>query len=295
MWWKIFVTTDWATTHRATTHWGTKDLRQRAPALTTALLAAVLVLDIGHFVAPWLAGPHPPAALGGDAWMTRPLSRPHALDPSQIISAHLFGTAARAADDNAPESALDLALSGVIATSDPGAGSAILGRKGMPSHLYHTGDIIVDAQGVRLQRVFADRVALDIGGRIEVLKLPRKSMQGAALLTLASRAEIAAASDAQDGVEQGNAPMTAAASWFSNLDAERNNVDGKLAGMRLHPEGRLRHQYGFRDGDILTAINGIEITDPEVLDRVLSDSAQSLSLTYTRNGVSQTTRVSVND
>jgi len=257
-------------------------------------MAALLVLDIGHFVASWLAVSQLPPALAGNTLLTRPLLRPQPVDPSQIISAHLFGTAARAAYDSAPESALDLALSGVIATSDPGAGSAILGPKGRPSHLYRTGAMLVDAPDARLQQVFADRVVLDVSGRVEILKLPRQSMPGGALLALASRAESATTSDARDGVEQSNAPITAAASWFSNLDAESNNVDGKLAGMRLHPEGRLRHQYGFRDGDILTAINGIEITDPEVLDRVLSDSAQSLSLTYTRNGVSQTTRVLVN-
>jgi type II secretory pathway component PulC len=88
---------------------------------------------------------------------------------------------------------------------------------------------------------------------------------------------------------------TPAETLFGDLDAERNNVDGRLAGMILHPPKRLQRQYGFHDGDTLTAVNGVEITDPDVLADVLRTSGKSLSLTFTRNGEQRTMRLPVNN
>jgi type II secretory pathway component PulC len=66
----------------------------------------------------------------------------------------------------------------------------------------------------------------------------------------------------------------------------------------LHPEKRLQRQTGLRDGDILTAINGVEITDQDsedALNNALNSSDGAVSLTYSRNGVQQTVKAAVNN
>jgi type II secretion system protein C len=270
------------------------DWRQRVPRWTATLLAGLIAGDLAHFAVVLrptspVRRPHPP--------IVSRLPYP-GFDVQPVVQAHLFGIKARVADagaQNAPETQLALALTGIIATKDPNDGYAILGEQGKPTRLYRSGAALASAADGRLYRVFADRVVLVVGGRLETLRLPHAKPP--ALMQVASAAASTDPSTPAESAqsEQPKPPPTAAETLFGNFDAERNNVDGRLAGMILHPAKRLQRQYGFHDGDTLTAVNGVEITDPDVLAAALRTSAKSLSLTFTRNGEQRTMNLPVNN
>jgi len=228
----------------------------------------------------------------------RPLPQRPRVSPfnaEHIVAAHLFGASAAsdAAPDaaNAPETRLAFALSGIIATKDPNDGFAILGEQGKPAHLYRVG-AAVESTRARLFRVFVDRVVLDFDGRQETLLLPRSLLPGMSYQQAgAESVDVAAAPDAVDPRQR-----SLAQSAFGSMFAEPNNVNGQMVGLVLHPARRLQRQYGFRDGDMLIAVNGVEINDPDVLHNLLASSSEkTLSLTFTRDGVEQTKTLPVSN
>ncbi|MBK7144368.1 MAG: hypothetical protein IPH76_03890 [Xanthomonadales bacterium] len=137
-------------------------------AVVNALLAALLVWLLTRFL--WLTldwnAPLPSAGPASAAPAT--LSAPA---PS-LARWHLFGAALLAPDQrdlaSAPETSLPIDLRGVLAGPDPKRGRAFIvdasGERG-----FNVGQEV--APGVTLDAVYADRVALSRGGRIEVLKL----------------------------------------------------------------------------------------------------------------------------
>jgi general secretion pathway protein C len=256
----------------------------RAPRWTAVLLCGLMIADLAH-----------------SAWALRPASKTASAEPPRlqgprvspfnaqhVAAAHLFGATAEsdAASNaaSAPETRLAFALSGIIATKDPNDGYAILGEQGKPARLYRVG-AAVESTRARLFRVFVDRVVLDFDGRQETLELPRSLLPG----TSYRRAVMETTAAAEAPVTVDPRQRSPAQSAFGSMFAEPNNLNGQMVGLVLHPAKRLQRQYGFRDGDMLVAVNGVEINDPDVLQNLLASSSdKSLSLTFTRDGVQQT-------
>jgi type II secretion system protein C len=191
-------------------------------------------------------------------------------------------------------------LSGIIATKDPSDGYAILGEQGKSARLYHSGAPLALPGGGRLYRVFVDRVVLDLNGQMETLRLPRYRLPGATAglrpgVDDSAQSSTDAASVSPAVAEVLERQVTPAQTTFSALDAQRITINGQMEAMVLHPAKRYQRQYGFRDGDTLTAINGVAITDPDELARALKTSGKSLSLTFTRDGVPQTKTIPVEE
>lgn len=262
----------------------------RAPRWTAVLLCGLVVADLAHSA--WALRS---ASDSGSA--ERPLPQRPRVSPfnvEHIVAAHLFGaSAARDAvpdGTNAPEIRLAFALSGIIATKNPTDGLAILGEQGKPAHLYRVG-ATVESTRARLFRVFVDRVVLDFDGRQETLLLPRSVLPG-----MASKQAVESETAAEAPLTVDPRQRSAAQSAFGSLFAEPNNVNGQMVGLVLHPARRLQRQYDLRDGDMLVAVNGVEISDPDVLQNVLASSSEkTLSLTFTRDGVEQTKTLPVSN
>jgi type II secretion system protein C len=279
------------------------DWRRLAPRWTAVVLAGLVAADLAHFILVLGAG----APLQHRA-PERARAPRVSLDVQRLVGAHLFGVDRAGMFAGAPGAAtpLPLALSGVIATSDPNDGYAILGEQGKATRLYRTGTAFADAAG-SLYQVFPDHVVLALSGRLETLTLPelslnptrngprgvRRMAQVETVAHVETPAEAAAAIAA--ALPSNRDPPTAAEGWFSRLYAERYKVDGKLEGMVLHPAKPLQRRYGLRDGDTLTQINGISVTDADALDNALKTSGQTLALTLVRNGVQETLSVPVNE
>jgi general secretion pathway protein C len=206
---------------------------------------------------------------------------------STITSAHLFGVAGASADgdSNAPKTALQLVLAGVLATPDPEHGQAILGPAVTSAKLYSTGASIPG--GARLKSVYSDRVLLDNNGLVEALYLPRTLQNNPSL----SPAPQAGGQRLQTAIQNNGSLLGGLVRMQPSFN------QGKLAGYRVFP-GRngatAFGQLGLKPSDLITAINGTVLDDPNRANEILQtlSSADSATVTVTRNG--QTLDVALN-
>jgi general secretion pathway protein C len=136
--------------------------------------------------------------------------------------------------------------------------------------------------GVRLHEVYPDRVLLDRNGAIESLLLPRKLLgvaPAAAPLMQSPGQRLAALAQNGGGALLGGLIRPTAV--FSG---------GKLTGYRIFPGGRTNlaafTQLGLRPGDLVTAVNGTPLDDPNRANDIFQTigSAGSANVTVQRNG-----------
>jgi type II secretory pathway component PulC len=205
------------------------------------------------------------------------IARREAGIPRQILAAHLFGVDPSAVNAGSTQPPVLLTLNGVFASGNPRQGYAILGETGKPTGLYRTGDPINGPQTVRLERVYADRVVVDIDGLPQTIQLAHQRY--------GAIADVRDTQDA-DGSEQSAAGATdmgripsAAEIWFSALHAD--SADG---GVQVYPEKRLQRTYGLNPGDTVAAVNGIPVRDSGALEAALRDSTGPMSVTFMHQG-----------
>ncbi len=90
--------------------------------------------------------------------------------------------------------------------------------------------------------------------------------------------------------------VSPAETLFGGLDAGPNNVGGQAIGMLLHPNRAYQRRYGFQRGDVLIAVNGSDITDPNQLAEMLkNENTSTWTLTYLRQGVPHVVSMSSSD
>lgn len=255
-------------------------LVQHGPQLATGLLAVLLAIQAGFIVTSQNRGAAPKAA--GGAHAPSAAAEAPALRVNEITSAHLFGEAKGNGNDaNAPPTSVQLVLAGVLALPDPKRGLAILGPSSAAAKLYTVGSAVPG--GVNLYAVYKDRVLLDRGGVIESLYLPRRQPLGG--MTATPEPDRGNPAQRLAALAQGNGALLGGL-----VRAQAVFVGSKLSGYRIYPGGRASigafTQLGFRPGDLITAVNGTPLDDPnrgsEILD-TLSSSA-SATVTVQRNG-----------
>jgi general secretion pathway protein C len=270
------------------------ELRQRGPQVAALLIAALIVVDGAD--SGWALRSYSNAPADDRVGPVLTQARRAGPDVQQITAAHLFGAAPverSPGSDNAPDTRLALTLTGIIALKDPDKGYAILAEEGKPAHLYATGAVVAGTSA-RVQQVFSDRVVLERQGELETLRLPRSTLVG---LVSSGRTDTADASRPDDPAAafyDQNHPSPAQG-FFNYLGAEQSHVDGKLAGLIVHPPKAFQRKYGLQDGDLLTAINGVQISDPDALADLLRTAGGSLSVTLTRDGAQQTKMMQLNN
>jgi general secretion pathway protein C len=266
--------------------------RPHAPRFVTGLLGILMAVDAAHTA--WSLH-----VISQKQIPLRPLTIPKRdpdFDANLVAQAHLFGELVVAAPPvdaaSAPETQLALSLSGVIATKDPNKGYAILGAADKPAHLYRIGASLQDvAAGGRLHQVFVDRVVLELDGRLQTLRLPHGDLPVGITPGHTAVAATSEAPASTAGPDRGLGVITPAEGVFANLNVEQHNVDGQAAGVLMHPGKRFQREYGLKDSDVLTAVNGVEITDTDDLASTLETGAKSLSLTVLRDGIPHTVRL----
>lgn len=208
---------------------------------------------------------------GGAAEPGGALQRVHTasrIDVGAIVGAHLFGVPppSAGAQSGADEHAA-FVLTGIVATSDPAVGYALLGPSGRPASFHAAGTAI--AEGVVLRRVYLDRVELERAGGIETLVLPRRAPAGISL------AQFASASTAEPELAPTPDPQTIA----SRIAAESDRLAAvvqleplmsgdRLRGIVVEPGATpaMLAQLGLKPGDVIHHVDGILITEPDRLD-----------------------------
>jgi general secretion pathway protein C len=273
-----------------TNEWLTR-LQASGPKLVSMVFAALILLQllqIGYsLISKPLKSPQPVATAAA------PRPQRSGVDVQTVVSAHLFGVAVAdpSTQDpaNAPQSSANLLLAGTIATQDPKRGVAIISDAGSASKVYSVGERI---GGASLHSVYLDHVILDRGGALETLLLPRQlppSARGAAVLRrpAADPRTAAAVDNIRRMVQQDPSILDQVMRTVASYD----NAAGKLRGFRAYP-GRNRaifSKLGLKSGDLVTAINGTPLDDPQRSQDVFNtiQTSDHVTVTIERGGQKQ--------
>jgi general secretion pathway protein C len=267
-------------------------LQGNGPRLVSLALAALIAVELARIAISLLGAgtvrspqPVPSRAM--------PRTQRPALDVQSIVSAHLFGVATvdPTTQDpaNAPQSTANLLLAGTIATQDPKRGVAIISDGG-PSKVYLVGD---NVGGASLHSVYLDHVILDRGGALETLLLPRllgPGMHAPPVMHRPGGADartVAAVDNIRRLVQQDPGILDQVMRTVPSYD----NAAGKLRGFRAYP-GRNRQIFmrlGLKPGDLVTAINGTTLDDPQRSQEVFNtiQTSDHVTVTVERGGVKQ--------
>ena len=273
-----------------TNEWLAK-LQVLGPKIATYGIGALIVAQGAQVVYPLIAKPvvSPQPVVAG-----RPASRPHnELDIQNVIDAHLFGTAVidhgPQDEGNAPVSAANLLLAGTIAMRDPKKGVAIISDGGAPAKVYKVDEKI---GGAALHSIYLDHVILDRGGVLETLNLPRQPLVNSRVASRragggADPRTVQAVDNIRHMVQQDPAILDQVMRTVASYD----NAAGKLRGFRAYP-GKNReifNKLGLKSGDLVTAINGTPLDDPQRSQDVFNtvQTSDHVTVTVERNGQKQ--------
>jgi general secretion pathway protein C len=246
-------------------------------AVALAAQAAVIVTGLGGASRSKASGAHPAAS-----------APRHLVDVNAIVMAHPFGIAApTGGNDNGGTPVvtnLPLVLTGVLAATNPQYGLGILGQNAQSTKVYAVGDSVPG--GAKLHAVYPDHVVIDRGGVLETLALPRNAAAGA---PPPSTAVLSTESPVADRMRK---LITEQPSLMADvMRPQPVFANGKQTGYRVYP-GRNRQAFlrlGLRPGDLVTAINGTPLDDPEHGQQIFNTlgSSSEAHVTVQRNGQQQ--------
>jgi general secretion pathway protein C len=191
---------------------------------------------------------------------------------------------------DAPDTTLGLTLSGILALGSGPDGHAIIStNRGQEN--YHVGQAIDGANGATLHAVYADRVLLDRGDRLETLRLPQELLGAAGAPARASSPMAPAAAP------RGDTPRDSLRNVISQNASRLTDIvqpavhvqGGRVIGFRVNP-GRDRESFealGLLPGDIVTDINGVLLNDASrgVQAFAALGEATTANVTVLREGV----------
>jgi general secretion pathway protein C len=258
----------------------------QGPRVATWVLAFALAVQAAVIVTNLMGSSRPPK---GVAAPSLPVGPTRSVDVASIAGAHLFGETPVAAQPgqnpaDAPQSNLPLVLVGIIAADNPENGLAILGENAAAAKVYAVGDNVPG--GAKLHSVFADRVVVDRGGKLESLMLPRQTQSGAAPPSTAALQTETPVIDRMRKLISDDPGLMA-----DIMRPQPVFAQGKQKGYRVYP-GRNRQAFtrlGLRPGDLVTAINGTPLDDPsrgQEIFRTLGSSSEA-HITVMRSGQQQ--------
>lgn len=269
-------------------------INQALPRWVALALVVAIAWQIARLV--WLLIPGSDVGdpiIAPPAQITRAASSgAESVDVQRIADTHLFGEANREEiivapqedHENLAETRLNLSLKGTIASGNQDTAIAIIADARNEEKIYMIRDTV--APGATLHAVYADRVVLNRGGSLEVLKLPKEFPQGSATVrrdaTTVSRAADSNPQSIQNVVTQNVTKLA------DVIRPTPYYVSGQMQGYRVYP-GRDRKQFaalGLRPGDLIKDIDGAALTNPQQATEIfqgLGDKDQ-VSVTVERNG-----------
>ncbi|HEY3859931.1 MAG TPA: type II secretion system protein GspC [Gammaproteobacteria bacterium] len=261
-------------------------LQQAGPNLASGILVLLLAWLLAELT--WSLIPRRSTAVVSTA---APTLTAHQIDAEQVADRHLFGAAQAGNAGSAPDTTLAFTLHGIAAGKRASDSRALIEANG-DEEPYGVGAQLPG--GVTIHAIYADRVLLDRGGRLETLRLPQQDIGG----------DVVNSGQGLAAQPQAMAPPT------QNLGQLRQEImnnptrlmqvvrtmpvmdHGKLSGYRIYPAGNpsVFNQLGLKAGDVVTTVNGIPLTDPAQSMRVLSSlkTSDQISVGLIRNGQQQT-------
>ena len=215
---------------------------------------------------------------------------------ADVAALHLFGEApnepasasARRIPTEAPETRLNLKLTGVFATGD-GNGIAIISAGGAEESVFGVGERV--AGQATVDGIYADRVILERNGNLETLRLAEEGIattpSGAAAPGDSGNREIQRiarrARELRERLTRNPLELARMVRFQPYLR------DGELLGYRIQPrsaDAALLADLGLRPTDVITEVNGMSLSDPRQAQQVLNQmrTARTISVTWLRDG-----------
>jgi len=182
----------------------------------------------------------------------------------------------------AKETRLDLTLVGTLVTSTDGLGTAVIEARKTQS-TYAVGDSLPVSGDVTLAKVLTKQVVLNNGGRYELLTLFEDNPLAKAVRVSTGQSEplntptkIPDSPNIASGVVIDSPEATAIAARYRDrlynepeslartLKVSAVNDENGIYGYRVAPgsDATAFKALGFESGDIVTAVNGLDLSDP---------------------------------
>jgi general secretion pathway protein C len=239
-------------------------------------VAAILVITIAYQLAQitWLLMPGedftapPPLVAAGARGPTRAAST----DFEALQRSHLFGQPPEQVAEevvapppeavvDAPDTTLNLRLSGTVVREINEESDAMIATGNQPDKRYRVGATIEGANGATLHHVYPDRVLLNRSGRLETLRLPEDDDAGANVRRQAARPAVTPAGNTaplREVISENATELTRIMRFAPHVES------GQVVGFRVTPgpEADIFEGLGLEPGDIVTDINGIQLDDP---------------------------------
>ncbi|MDN4502946.1 type II secretion system protein GspC [Alteromonadaceae bacterium BrNp21-10] len=220
----------------------------------------------------------------------------------QIQNLYLFGHPEQqtegpkvVAAEDAPETNLNLTLTGAVASTEKGGGAAIVENRGQ-QNTYGIGDII-DGTRATIDKVFADRIIIKNGGQSETLMLDGidfqkggngNNLRGVAKPQNAVRNNSTQRKSLSPAVQEAREQLSQKPASFADyISISPETKNGESIGYRVQPGKKpaLFNAAGLENNDIITELNGLDLTDPQQAMEAMSSlqSEQTLQITVNRN------------
>jgi general secretion pathway protein C len=244
----------------------------------------------------WTPPPPPASAAAFEA--------PVQVDIDALISAELLGSAEIVVPEqsiaDAPDSTASLKLLGVYAAENEQKASAIVEETTGAQSVVFVGEALPGGYG-SLKQVFADRIIIDRGGRLETLRMEDLTGQlgdlsgpkeeapvGKAEIRSIDKRRDAQVAQSLNDVRSKLQTDPASLRDVLSIEPSYDKGSGQLLGYRLGPgkDRKLFGRVGLQRNDLVTAINGVALDDPTRAMALLNDlnSAKELTLTLQRGG-----------
>lgn len=295
-------------------------------ALLKTLIIVILVITILFSIADiiWQTVPSPsapkqPVQITQQQSAALPASSTN--NVTDLLALHIFGEASQTPVQvetvtNAPETKLNLTLTGVVASTDEKSGAAIIANRNT-QNTYGIGEKIEGTQAT-LHRVLADRVIISNRGAKETLMLDGIDFSKVSSATSTQAAKTNPASSAQPVMFPANqripknvvkqlpvgpslesiAELRAAPEKFTDfINISPIRQEGELQGYRVTPgkNPALFIDSELKTGDVITNINGLDLTQPREAVQAMQAlrQSQSLEIAIMRNNQPMTLSLSL--
>ena len=204
-----------------------------------------------------------------------------AVEPSEVQELAPLATAVNpreGIENGARETSLALTLTGIVASTADGLGSAMIEAR-KEQELYSVGDDLPANGKVTLAKILPKQVVIDNNGTYELITLfddngivgNVQSVASAPMSDSSERTPSSVAAISATQAERQQLAATYRAQLYSDPQSLAGLVsisavqsDAGLRGYRVAP-GRDAAQFtalGFKAGDIVTAVNGYALSDP---------------------------------
>lgn len=250
-------------------------------------------------------------------------SNPQTADINKIIGFNLFGSVVvnkpvkTIQVDDAPVTQLNLKLRGIYSSDEKTKANAIIEDGRGIQAVYFVGEKLSVSGNVFLRQVQADKVILETNGKMETLRLDIDKIVG-----LNIREDSSGLINEIEGNEEleeeslindmrndqkisqqlndyKNKLMDDPKSVSDVIGGRPHFVDGELKGFSITPgrDPKLFKELGLRNGDLVTSINGISLTNMNDAMALMNDaqSIQDLNIVIERDGESINLLLNLND